>query len=356
MQPATPFPGAGQFRLLDTYISANVWGWDFSVGKQSLWWGRGAGGALLLSDNAEPMYLFRARPMESIKLPWILGWLGPMRGDFFFGKLSGNEYPARPLIHGLKLTAKPIRHFEMSLLATTEFGGVGRALTLDAILNSFFSVKSSDTYAPSRSPGKRTIGADLSYAFPQTLDGLQFYANGLLPEDNPTNLDMSRSPIYIWRRLAIRTGIYLPRLPHLPKLDFRVEAVYTDPPTDRSKFGQYIYYNNFYHDLYTNKNNLIGDWVGREGMGFQGWSTYWFSPRNSIQLEYRHAKVASDFIPGGETINDGSVKVNWQLRPELTLSASIQYEKWFAPILAPAVQTNVTSAVEIQFTPHRWGR
>jgi hypothetical protein len=167
---------------------------------------------------------------------------------------------------------------------------------------------------------------------------------------------MSKSPIYIWQRLAVRTGIYIPRLPLLPKLDFRVEAVYTDPPTARSQFGQYVYYNNFYRDLYTNKGNLIGDWVGREGTGFQGWSTYWFSPKNSIQFDYRHAKVASDFIPGGETINDGSVKVNWQLRPEWSLSASLQYESWLAPILAPTVQTNVTSAMEIQFTPHRWGK
>ncbi len=349
LQPATPVPSVNQFRLLDTYISTIVAGWDFSIGKQSLWWGRGVGGALVMSDNAEPMYMFRARPMESLKLPWILGWFGPIKGDFFFGKLSGNEYPARPLIHGLKLTAKPTHAFEASLMATSELGGVGRPLTLGAIFNSFFSTTSSDSYTASRSPGKRTIGAELAYDFP----GLQFYANGLLPEDNPTNLDMNKSFLYLWQRLAIRTGIYLPRLPYLPKLDFRVESVYTDPPTARSQFGQYIYFNNFYRDLFTNKGNLIGDWVGREGMGFQGWTTYWVSPRNSIQFAYRHAKVASDFIPGGETLNDGTLKANWQLRSELSLSASIQYEKWWAPILAPAARTNVTSAVEIQFTPHR---
>jgi len=356
LQPATPFAAVNQFTLLDTYVSANLAGWDFSVGKQNLWWGRGVGGALIMSDNAEPMYMFRARPMQSIELPWILRWLGPMKGDFFFGKLAGNEYPARPLIHGLKLTAKPTRNFEASLIATTELGGVGRPLTLDAIFNSFFSTKSSDLYSPSRSPGKRTIGADFSYAVPHLRDRLQFYANGLLPEDNPTNLDMSTSPIYIWQRLAIRSGIYIPRLPRLPKVDFRVESVYTDPPTDRSRYGQYVYYNNFYRDLYTNAGNLIGDWVGREGIGFQGWSTYWFSPQKSIQFAYRHAKVASDFIPGGETINDASVKVNWQLRPEWSLSASLQIEKWLAPILSPAAQANATSAVEIQFTPHGWGR
>jgi hypothetical protein len=355
LQPATPVPAASQFRLLDTYISGNFDGWDLSFGKQSLWWGRGVGGALMLSDNAEPMYMFRARPIESFELPWIFRWFGPMKTDFFFGKLSGNEFPPRPLIHGVKITAKRTRNLEASFIYTSEFGGVGRALTLDAIFKSFFSLSSSDAQLPSRNPGKRTIGADFSYTFPHVRNWLQFYANGLLPEDNPTNLDNSKSPIYIWERLAIRSGIYLPRLPKLPKLDFRVESVYTDPPTPRSRFGDYIYFNDFYHELYVNKNNLIGDWVGRQGMGFQGWTTYWLNPKKSIQFEYRHAKVDSDFIPGGETINDGSVKVNWQLQSEWSLSASVQYEKWFAPILAPAAQSNWTSSVQIQFAPRSWG-
>jgi membrane-associated phospholipid phosphatase len=355
LQPSITVPAASQFRLLDTYISGNFDGWELSVGKQSLWWGRGVGGSLTFSDNAEPIYMVRASSTESFELPSVLRWLGPMKVDFFFGKLSGNEFPARPLIHGVKITAKRTRNLEASFIATSELGGVGRPLTLDAVFNSFFSFKSSDLYPPSRNPGKRTIGADFSYSPPYVRDWLQFYANGLLPEDNPTNLDNSKNPIYIWERLAIRSGIYMPRLPHLPKLDFRAEAVYTDPPTDRSRFGEYIYFNDFYHDLYTNKGNLIGDWVGRQGMGFQGWSTYWFSPKNSVQFEYRHAKVDPDFIPGGETINDGSVKVSWQVRSEWSVSASVQYEKWFAPILAPTAQTNWTSSVQVQFTPHSWG-
>ena len=69
--PATPVAATSQFRLLDTYISGNFDGWNLSFGKQSLWWGRGVGGALLLSDNAEPMYMFRARPIESFELPFF---------------------------------------------------------------------------------------------------------------------------------------------------------------------------------------------------------------------------------------------------------------------------------------------
>jgi len=93
------------------------------------------------------------------------------------------------------------------------------------------------------------------------------------------------------------------------ELDFRPEAVYTDPPTPRSYAGQYIYYSNFYHDLYTNKGYIIRGWIGRMAKGFQGWTTYWFSPRTSLQVGHRHTYVASDFIPHGETLNDGSAKV-----------------------------------------------
>jgi membrane-associated phospholipid phosphatase len=354
LQPGTPFATVNHFALQDTYVSTNFAGWDLSIGKQSLWWGRGVGGALLYSDNAEPIYMFRASPTEPFELPWVLSWLGPMKTDFFFGKLAGNDFPPRPLIHGLKVSFKRTRNLEMSFVLTSELGGVGRSLTLGAIFNSFFSVASSDSFSHFDNPGKRTLGFDFAYKFPRIRNWLTLYSNFLLPEANNTPFDNNTSPIYAPRRAAVRPGIYMPKLPGLPKVDFRVEAVYTDPPTPRSVKGDYVYWNDFYHDLYTNKNNLIGDWIGREGMGFQGWSTYWLSSQTSFTFGYRHAKVASDFIPGGETLNDGSLKVSWQVRPDLALSTSVQYEKWVAPILASTPQTNITTAVQIQFFPHSW--
>src|SRR5260370_696935 len=114
LQPATPFPGVDQFRLIDTYAAANVGGWDLSFGKQSLWWAPNRGGALLFSDNAEPIYMARVSRMAPFELPWILRFFGPMKWDLFFGKLSGNQYPTRPLIHGETLGSKPTKNLEIS--------------------------------------------------------------------------------------------------------------------------------------------------------------------------------------------------------------------------------------------------
>jgi hypothetical protein len=70
---------------------------------------------------------------------------------------------------------------------------------------------------------------------------------------------------------------------------------------------------------------------------------------------YRHAQVASTFIPHGETLNDGSVKLNYQVGNALTLSAFVQYENWLAPVLAPKAKNDVTTALQVTFWPRHWG-
>lgn len=346
VQPATPFESTNQFRLLDTYVAGNFDGWNLAFGKQSLWWGPGDGGALLFSDNTEPIYMFRGSRVTPFSIPLLSDFLGPFKLDFFIGKLSDNEFPPRPLIHGEKISFKPTRGLEIGFDRTVEFGGVGRAMTAGAIWNSYVSVTSSVNYRASANPGKRTSGFDVSYEVPFVHNLLKIYADSLGADDV--------TPLANPPRAAWDAGLYMPRIPRIPKLDLRVEAGYTDPPTPRSNNGEFVYWDLYYHDLSTNKGNIIGSWMGREGKGVQAWTTYWFNSRSSLQFGYRNAKVAKDFIPSGETVNDGSVKFDWWLHSDLSLSASVQYEKWLAPILAPGPQTNWTSTIQIAFYPHSW--
>ena len=341
LQPATPFAAQNQFRLLDTYVAANVAGWNLAFGKQSLWWAPNQGGALLFSNNAEPIYMARVSRITPFQLPWIFRLLGPMKWDLFYGKLSGNQYPPGALIHGEKISFKPTRNLELSFSRTAEFGGVGRPITLGALYHSYFSFQSSVGYPASQNPGERNGGFDFSYRIPGLRNWMTLYGD-LMSRDDPNPLDAPR-------RASWNPGLYLAWIPYVPRLDFRIEAVNTDPPSSPIRNGQFDYWEGYYHDLYTNKNNLLGDWIGREGTGFQAWSTYWFSPQNTIQFGYRHAKVDGQFIPAGETLNDGSLSLNWRVRENVQFRAFLQYEKWFAPILAAQPQTNWTSSVEITF-------
>jgi membrane-associated phospholipid phosphatase len=344
---AAPIPATDQFRLLDTYVAAKVADWNFAFGKQSLWWGPGEGSVLIFSDNAEPIYMFRASRIKPFVLPWIFHWLGPIKTDFFVGKLSGNDFPPRPMMHGEMISLKPTPNLEAGFSRTAEFGGVGRAITPAALWNSYTDYfKSSVLYGPNDSPGKRNGGFYFTYRLPFVRDWLSIYSDAI-SDDDP-------SPLASPRRAGIDTGIYLTHFPKIRKLDLRVESTNTNSVSS-SRNGQFIYYDGFYRDLYTNKNNLIGSWIGREGTGIQAWSNYWFNARSSLQFGYRHATVAPDFIPGGESVNDQWVKANFWLHGVWNVSASVQHETWLAPVLAPTRQTNWTSSIGISFQPHSLG-
>ena len=66
--------------------------WQVSFGRQSLLWGPGDGGSLILSDNVAPLNMFRINRVTPFKLPSVLGWLGPMRLELFLGQLSGQQF------------------------------------------------------------------------------------------------------------------------------------------------------------------------------------------------------------------------------------------------------------------------
>lgn len=364
LQTAAPIAATDQFTLLDTYVSTAIGGWNFSFGKQSLWWGQGEGGALLFSDNAAPIYMFRASRTLPIMLPWIFQHLGQIKIDAFIGKLSGNEFPARPILHGEKISFKPTKNLELAFSRLAEMGGapipgiaaaptpddlcpygLGRPITPSSLFHSYFSFTESNVYGCSANPGKRSAGFEFSYRLPFLRNWVTLYSDSLSPDDV--------SPISAPRRAAVEPGIYLSRFPKLSKLDLHVEATETNTPSSSAR-GQFVYFDNFYRDLGTNDGNLIGSWIGREGLGLQAWTNYWFTSRTSLQFSYRHAKIAADFIPGGETFNDASASANFWLRDSLQVSAAVQYEHWLAPVLSAAPQSNWTSSIGISFQPHNW--
>jgi hypothetical protein len=342
--PAGGLSSVNQFRLLDAYAAANVANWNFSFGKQSLWWGPAEGSALLFSNNAAPIMMFRANNIAPFQLPWIFHHLGPMKLDLFFGKLTGeNQVPQRPLIHGEKISFKPTKNLELGFSRTVEMGGVGRPLTLGHLWLSYFSLTSPTNETPNTDPGKRTGGFDFSYRLPFLRNWLTLYSDSLA-DDDP-------SPLAAPRRAAVNPGLYLTHFPKLAKLDLRVEGVNTNTPSS-SRGGHYVYFDTFYRNLYTNQNNLIGSWVGRQGQGIQAWATYHPTARNSIQVGYRHAKTACDFIPGGETLNDEFIRTDWWVSKRAEVSGFLQHETWVAPALAAHAQSNWTSSLTLTYWPH----
>ena len=357
--PATPFAAINQFRLLDAYAGLTFDNWQVSFGKQSLWWSPMQSGPLMFSDNAEPINMFRISRVSPFKLPSILGWLGPIRMEWFLGQLTGHDFvlqndtglvgqfgqplSRQPFLQGEKFAFKPTSNFEFSVSLSVVFSGGPSPLTFHNLVKSY-----SIGQGPpgTTDPGDRRSGVEFSYRVPGLRNWLTFYGDAFTEDEF--------SPLGYPRKSAIEGGIYMPRVPGIPKLDLRLEGG-TTAPVDFPECAGCFYVNGRYPGgSYVNGGNLIGSWLGRGGQGERAWSTYWVSPRNKIQFQYRHQKVDGDYLPHGGTLNDGGVNVEFQVRPEVTLSGLVQYEKWNYPILAPEPKSNWATSVGLTFWPHLW--
>jgi hypothetical protein len=353
--PGTPTASTNRGRLLDTYVAMNLSDWQISYGKQSLWWGPSEGGGMMISDNADPLTMFRVNRVTPLRLPGLLGILGPLRVEFFLGQYSGYEFMftpqglvgsfgqslhPQPIVHGERFSFKPTPNFEFGMSRTTDYGGPGYPLTWHTFVRSVFSTDQTIPGAPNK-PGSRRSGLDFNY---RVRNSILFYADGFTEHD-------TISPIVGPDVAAWLGGIYIPRLPKLPKMDFRAEGVYTDPPIGGNVGSGFFYYNPTWISGYVNSGHLMGNWVGREGQGVQAWTSYWLTPRNKLQFEFRHLKVSHEFIPGGGTLADASVRADFWVRSSFSVSADVQYETWNFPVIAPNQQSNISTSVQLTFWP-----
>jgi membrane-associated phospholipid phosphatase len=360
LPPATGQSSVSQFQLLDAYVGMTLSNWQISFGKQSLWWGPGDGGPMMFSNNSVPLNMFRVNRVAPLKLPGILRWLGQMRTEFFLGQLSGYEFilspsgfvghpgqslAQQPFLHGQKVSFKPTRNFEFGFFRTTVYGGAGYPLTSHTLLRSLISTGNDIAGSPVK-PGDRRSGLDFSYRLPRLRRWLTFYGDGFTDDEF--------SPIAYFDRSAWHAGLFLSQFPRVQKLDLRVEGVYTDNPLGGALGHGFYYFNETWRSGYRNDRNLIGSWIGREGQGAQGWTTYHFSPQSSLQLNLRHQKVSQELIPGGGTLTDVGVRCIFQFRSNLGLSAAVQHEQWLFPVIAQGAQRNITTSVQLTYWPHQW--
>ena len=130
-------PQLDRLRLLNATVSFQTGNVQFSFGQQSLWWGPGEAGPLLLTNNAEPMPMFRIDTVTPYYIPLLSRLFGPARNEFFLSRLSGQLWsfttgpglPSQPWLHGSKISFKPTDNFEFSLGFTAQFGGTGNPFT-----------------------------------------------------------------------------------------------------------------------------------------------------------------------------------------------------------------------------------
>lgn len=334
LQPAVARSDTNRFRAIEAYVGFRLGDLEFSVGKQALWWGPTYDTPLSFSNNAEPTKNLRVSTVHPLRL-WLLG---EVRAEFIIGKLGGQQYTWRPWFNAQKVSFKLTDNLEMGFTRWSIFWGVGHPMTLGSFIDNFITLNAG--VSGRANPGDRKGGFDFRYRIPGLRNWLTLYTDSYC-DDDP-------SPLASPRRSAIDPGIYLTRVPGIPRLDFRVEA----PSTTLLGLDNAINYVNYeYLSGNTNYGQLLGSWVGRDGRAAEAWATYRFSPRNKIELGFRQLKGSAKILPGGSTQSDVSLQSSYALSRDWHADFFVQYEKFYVPLLGPR-RNNVSSWVQLTWEPN----
>jgi hypothetical protein len=116
----------GAARLASGYVKLTLFNVELAVGRESLWWGPGRHGSVILSNNAPPLDHVRLGSAEPFLLPWIGEWIGPTKILAFLAELEERRDHPRAKLAGMRATITPFSWLELGASRTIMFNGDDR--------------------------------------------------------------------------------------------------------------------------------------------------------------------------------------------------------------------------------------
>jgi hypothetical protein len=234
--------------LLQGRAALSLGPFEVSVGRQSLWWGPGRHGSLILTSNAKPLDMVRITNPTPLRLPWILEYLGPFRFDVFWSKLEEDRHIPEPYFAGLRLSVKPLPWIELGASRTVLFGGKGQP---DTEFSDFVTILGGKNLSGGKDTSNSLAAIDACIRLP-FLWGAQLY--GEIGGEDEANHFIANT--------AYLAGIYLPKIEPSGRLDLRMEYADLSRIDDNSPPW---YHHRTYRSGYTYKGQFLGHHVGGTG-------------------------------------------------------------------------------------------
>jgi hypothetical protein len=111
--------------LLEGYGKLEFFNIELQVGRDTLWWGMGQHGSMILTDNARPFDLVKLSNPNPVVLPWIFKYLGLCKFQWFWTELESNRAIPNTEFMGFRVNIKPAPFLELGASRTYQLGGRG---------------------------------------------------------------------------------------------------------------------------------------------------------------------------------------------------------------------------------------
>jgi hypothetical protein len=308
-------------RLVEGYAKVRAGFAELVVGRESLWWGPGFHGSMVLSNNALGLDMIRLQTAHQVTLPWIFRYLGPLKAQVFFGQFEREREFPRTKIGGVRVDLAPASWLELGAGRTVMFGGEGRPhIDWYEYPRMFFTGNPdnpNDKYS-----GNNVAQVDVTLRFanvgryvPITHDAELYLDFGW----DDTCCGVWYTPL----QPGVTVGMYLPNLFRSPTTTFRVE--YSNTSTLEFNHGTW-------RSGYGRKGQVLSHFEGTKGEDLFFRLTHRPAGTVEVGLEFDMARRGNITQPGEslkERLRYAGVDLSYQHSKELSLQLMGRVE-WVA--------------------------
>jgi len=240
LEPAIKFAKDTKDFYIETgYVKLSYWNIEIEAGRDTLWWGPGYHGSMLLSDNTYPLDLVKIKSAHPFMLPWEK--LGKWNVDFFVAQLDKKRDYPRANLGGLRLECAPYDRLTLGFSRTAIFGGEGRPHLGVKNYWDIFWARGELSQDVSKNASNQLSSVDFKL---NIFDNLQFYGEWA-GEDKFAPWE-NESPGFL-------AGLFVSDLFNMRSLDYRMEYARNDAAW---------YTHGIYTTGYKYKGNIIGHHMG----------------------------------------------------------------------------------------------
>ncbi len=271
-------------RLVEGYAKVRISNIEFLAGRESLWWGPGFHGSMLLSNNAAPLDQVRISSAEPFVLPWVLRYLGPIKMVFFLAQLEEERDFPRAKLAGMRLDLSPFPFLELGAARVVQFGGKGRPhLSAAEWPKAIFGGSDSGGDPTGKFNNNQILSFDMTWRFPNVerylfiAKDMQIYGELGVDDTCCNNVLWPLKPGFL-------AGVYLPGFLGLRGNDLRFEYAQTISR---------LFTHNVYTTGYSLRGNVLSHFIGTQGEDIYVRATQRLSPDLMIGVEFDQARVGS---------------------------------------------------------------
>jgi hypothetical protein len=313
-QPITQIQEGGEdadasFRTLQGKVALGLGLVEVSAGRQSLWWGQGRHGTLLLTNNAKPLDMLRVTNPSPVLLPWVFKFLGPFRFDAFWSRLEKDRTIPEPYFAGLRFDFKPLPILEIGAARTVMFGGEGRP---DVDFSEFLTILGGKNLEGGADTSNSLAALDARVRLPFFWNA-EFY--GELGGEDEADSFIANT--------AYLVGLYLPRIEPSGRASLRLE--YADLSRLDNNSPPW-YRHGIYRSGYTYDGKILGHHVGGAGKDLFAELRLMLPGAVTLSLSVNEERRGSD-QPVIEKHLQSSMNLEWSIGDNLSLQGRYAFDR-----------------------------